>query len=264
MNVINFPLTKTDDIYQSILDLDIQDIYSNIGIIGDEKLLSAYLRRIYEYEKNTIYLIDKFRPNISEIKNNFILNEYAKLSKFDINSSSDIDIEKFFKNSIDVNSKFSYMDVYGKDTGFINDINGRYSISEKIYNEINNIHITMNVRCVLLTHNNYYLGHTYAWYEDNNISTLKVMGIRVSILNYYLSKFNLGIKGSSYLIFDSIIKYSIYMNSKRVIVVQPLSSMSKILGNIGFTPFMYDYIYIVDKYINKNLDYKFRIIDVVN
>lgn len=255
MNVINFPITKSEDIYNDTKEIPIEEIYSTIGLIGDEKVLTSYLKRIYEYEEYTYSLLNdlrynswKFRNNVilySDINNNFILNEYAKLSNFNMNDVSENEIMVFFKQSMDTDTLYSLGDVYGKDNDFLN---------------VSNVE---SARAVVLTFNNYYIGHVYTWLQSSE-SHIYVQGIRSSILNIYRQKFNISVKGVGKILIDSIVNYTIKVGRKYINVVQPLRKMAIILEKYGFTPFFYDYIYNVSNHdINKSLHYKLRIIDVI-
>ena len=124
-----------------------------------------------------------------------------------------------------------------KDPNARKDYEAVFTTDKDLYDGIS---FTIDSRSHLLTYNNEYLGHVYTWtrYEDdctfnNNIkeNMTYVQGIRMSVYNYAKKTSGKSIKGTPYYLLDSILKSN---EGRKISVIDPLDSMTKILDKFGF------------------------------
>lgn len=172
------------------------------------------------YEKETLKLIENSRKNIY-VKGNFIISKF--LSKLNKGKEAILD---YFTTTMIV----GYRDVQGKDLAFTTDKYGIFPDS----------------KCYILTKNGKYLGHNYSWSRNKDV--VEVQGIRTSIKNTLNKYLGCGIKNTALIITDSIVETAIKDGYKKVIVLEPLKVMVKILQRYGFSPILEDYApnYIFD------------------
>ena len=197
LNVVVFQIIPcSQEIRDYVNEVSSSLIYNSFNEENSDELLTATLERVCNSEYNTYKLLNNINNGL---KYSWIIQDAQKIC----NTVTDY--------KLPITSNIALNDVYKRDQNLFSNIG-----TEIIY-------------AFVLTINNIYSGHVYAWGVDN---VLNVIGIRSSITQMLLRSCDKNFKGIGKILIDAVKNYALEFSYIRVL--HPILAMPHILRSLGF------------------------------